>query len=264
MRFRRLWPLGLLALALASTGCDSGRKNPPDVLVRVLNATANFPDLIIQRGSLDVPPSAPQLAFLGGDQRTWDEDTYTFHVSYSDLQTQKLVEADSFTKQISTGTWYTFVLYQKGGNVTHKILESPPVASSATDAQIQAIQAVEGVPTVDLYIVASGTGAAGATPWGTLAFEGTLPVRNIAAGDYDVIATEQGNPAHVLYTSPGFTLSAGAAVTFALTPDSGEGIQPFSMTVLSDSSSVLVDPSLQAGVRVINGANDRLPRDVAL
>ena len=43
MRFRRLWPLGLLALALASTGCDSGRQNPPDVVVRALNATAEFP-----------------------------------------------------------------------------------------------------------------------------------------------------------------------------------------------------------------------------
>ena len=47
-----------------------------------------------------------------------------------------------------------------------------------------------------------GTGISGATPWGTVAFEGTLPARNIAPGDYDMIATEHGNPAHVLYTSP--------------------------------------------------------------
>ena len=78
-----------------------------------------------------------------------------------------------------------------------------------------------------------------------------------------MIATEPGNPAHVLYTSPSFTLSAGATLTFALTPDSGEGIQPFSMTVLNDTIHGVVDPSLQAGVRVINGANDRQPRDVA-
>jgi hypothetical protein len=261
MRFRRLWPLGLLALALASAGCDSGRKNPPDVVVRALNATANFPDLLLQRGPLESNPI--RLAFLAGDQRTWDEDTYNFHVSYGDLQTQQLVEVENFAKQISSGTRYTFVLYQKAGNVTHTAIESPPVTSTATDAQIQAIHAVEGAPTVDLYIVASGAGVSGAAPWGTLAFEGTLPARNIAAGDYDVIATEQGNPTHVLYTSPGFTLSAGAVLTFALTPDSGEGIQPFSMTVLNDSSSVLVDPSLQARVRVINGASDRQPRDVA-
>jgi hypothetical protein len=204
-----------------------------------------------------------QLSFLGGAQRTWDEDTYNFHVAYGDIQTQTLVEVETFEKQLSSGTRYTFVLYQKAGSVTHKVLESAPVATTATDVQIQAFHAVEGAPTVDLYIVAAGAGAAGATPWGTLAFEGTLPARSIAPGDYDMIATEPGNPAHVLYTSPSFTLSAGATLTFALTPDSGEGIQPFSLTVLNDTSTVFVDPSLQAGVRVINGANDRQPRDVA-
>jgi Domain of unknown function (DUF4397) len=262
MTLRRLWPLGLLVLALASSGCDSGRQNPPDTLVRVLNAAPNYPVLTFKRGPLIENPPL-QFDFLGGGQRTWDTDTYNFHVTYGDLQTQTNVEVETFTKQLATGTVYTFVLYQKGGSVTHSVLESPLVTTTATDVQIQAFHAVEGAPTVDLYIVAAGTGVSGATPWGTLAFEGALPARSIATGDYDVIATEPGNPAHVLYTSPSFSLSAGAAVTFALTPDAGEGIQPFSVTVLNDTSTVLVDQSLQAGVRVINGANDRQPRDVA-
>lgn len=263
MRLLRPWPLGLLALALASTGCDSGRKNPPDAVVRALNATAHYPSpLVLQRGPLETSPIS--LAFLGGDQRAWDEDTYNFHVRYTDLKTQQPVEVESFSKQISSGTWYTFVLYEKGGAVTHKVLESPPVTTDATDVQIQAFHAVEGIPSVDLYIVPSGAGVAGATPWGSLAFEGALAARTIAAGDYNLIVTEQGNPAHVLYTSSGFTLSAGAALTFTLTPDSGEGIQPFSVTVLNDTSSVLVDPSLPAQIRVINGASDRQPRDVAV
>jgi len=261
MRFRRLWPLGLLALALASTGCDSGRKNPADVVVRGLNATAHFPEpIVLRRGPLELNPM--QLGFLGGAQAPWDEDTYTFHVTYSDLKSNSIVEAETFQKQVSAGTLYTIVLYEKAGAVTHKILESPPVAPSATDVQIQAIHAFEGAPSVDLYIVPAGAGVSG-TPWGSLAFEGTLPYRTIAPGDYDVIATERGNPAHVLYTSPSFTLSAGVGLTFALTPDSGEGIEPFSMTVLNDTAAVFGDPSVQASVRAINGASDRQPRDVA-
>jgi len=203
-----------------------------------------------------------QLGFLGGAQAPWDEDSYNFHVTYTDLKTNSTVEAETFQKQISAGTLYTIVLYEKAGAVTHKVLEAPPVAPSATDVQIQAIHTVEGAPAVDLYIVAAGAGVSG-TPWGSLAFEGTLPYRTIAPGDYDVIATESGNPAHVLYTSPTFTLSAGVGLTFALTPDSGEGIQPFSMTVLNDTASVFGDPSVQASVRAINGASDRQPRDVA-
>jgi hypothetical protein len=262
MTFRRLWPIGLLALALASTGCDSGRKNPPDTLVRVLNATANYPALSLKRGPAEVQPLV--VDFLGGNQATWDTDTYNFHVTYFDLGTQREVEAEQFSKQVVTGTWYTFVLYQKGGLVTHAVLEAPPSSTTATDAKVQAIHVVEGAPTVNFYLVAPGTDITGATPWGTLPFEGTLPQRTVPAADYEVVATEAGNPAHVLYTSASFTLSAGANVTFALTPDSGEGIAPFSMTVLNDTSSVFVDPSVSAGLRVINGAWDRQPRDVAI
>lgn len=261
MRFRRLWPLGLLALALASTGCNGGRKSPASTVVRVLNATAHYPALTFHRGPADPAPLA--VDFLGGDQTTWNEDTYNFHVTYLDIKTQAPVTVDQFSRQVSAGTWSTFVLYEKGGNVTHTVLDSKAVASGATDVQVQAIHAVEGVQPLDVYLEAPGTDILGAAPWGTVSFEGTLPSRNLAAGDYVLTATEHGNPAHVLYTSTQFTLSAGAAVTFAFTPDSGDGIQPFSMTVLNDSSSVLVDPSLPAAVRVINGATDRQPRDVA-
>jgi hypothetical protein len=210
------------------------------------------------------PTTQPlQVDFLGGDQAAWDEDTYNFHVTYLDIQTQNPVEVESFTKQIVTGTWYTFVLYQKAGLVTHTVIESKPVATTATDVQVQAIHVAEGVQPLDVYLEPPGTDILGAAPWGTVSFEGTLPSRNVAVGDYAVIATEHGNPAHVLYTSSPFTLSAGAAVTFAFTPDSGEGIQPFSMTALNDKSAVFVDQSLPAGIRVINGATDRQPRDVA-
>jgi hypothetical protein len=263
MRFRTLWPFGLFALALASSGCNGGRKNPPDTLVRVLNATANYPALTLKRGPV-IEPVPLRVDFLGGQQTTWDEDTYNFHVTYANIQTNAEVEVEHFTKQVVNGTWYTFVLYQKAGNVTHAVLESPPPSSTATDAQVQAIHVVEGVPTVDLYLVAPGADITGMTPWGTLSFEGTLPQRSVAAGDYEIVATEAGNQARVLYTSPSFTLSAGASLTFALTPDSGEGIQPFSITVLNDTSAVLIDPSLPGGLRVINGASDHQPRDVAV
>jgi Domain of unknown function (DUF4397) len=264
MTFRRLWPLGLLALALASTGCNSGRTNPPDTVVRVLNATANYPQLFFKRGSRD--PAPIQLDFLGGSSpTTWDEDTYNFHVTYGDVATRTEVEAHAFTKQIATGTWYTFVLYQKGGSVTHAVLEAPPVTSSATDAQVQAIHAVESVPTLDLYLVAPGGDVSAATPWGTVAFEGTLASRNVPGGDYELVATEQGNPAHVLYRSGAFTLQAGSATAFAIAPDAGEGIAAFHVAAVSAAgSTVLVDPSVQAAMRVINGADDQQPRDVAL
>src|SRR3954452_531141 len=147
MRFPRLWPFGLLALALASTGCNGGRQNPPDAVVRVLNATANYPPLTFWRGAVQARPTTQplQVDFLGGDQAAWDEDTYNFHVTYLDLQTQNPVEVETFTKQLVTGTWFTFVLYQKAGSVTHTVIESKPVPTTATDVQVQAVHVVEGV-----------------------------------------------------------------------------------------------------------------------
>ncbi len=261
MKLSSYWPFGLLALALASSGCDSGRKNPDSTVVRVLNATAHYPALAFHRGPRD--PSPLQLDFLGGDQTTWNEDTYNFHVTYGDLQTQTDVQVEQFSRQIAAGTWYTFVLYEKGGNVLHTVLESNPIPLSATDVQVQAIHVAEGVQPLDLYLEAPGTDILGAAPWGSVAFEGALPSRNVAAGDYVLTATEHANPANVLYMSSAFTLSAGAAITFALTPDSGEGGQHFTLTVMNDTSAVLVDPSSPAAIRVINGATDQQPRDVA-
>src|SRR5262245_36087346 len=120
MRLPSLWPLGLLALALASTGCDTGRKNPANTVVRVLNATAHYPALAFHRGPRDPSPLA--LDFLGGDQASWNEDTYNFHVTYLDIKTQTPVEVEAFSSQVSAGTWYTFVLYEKGGSVVHTVL----------------------------------------------------------------------------------------------------------------------------------------------
>lgn len=266
MTLRRLWPLGLLALALASTGCSNGRTNPPDTLVRYLNVAPTYPQLFFKRGQtqLIVLPTQQQLPYLAGAQDTWDTDTYTFHVTYVDSATNAEIEADSFTRQIASGTWYSFLLYEKAGNLTHAILESPAVPVSATDSQVQAFHANENVAAVDLYLEAPGADISAATPWGTVSFEGTLAPRKVPAGDYELVATEQGNPAHILYTSLMFTLGAGSDTTFVVTPDAGEGIAPFQVTVLSSSGgTVLVDQSLPGAIRVINGAYDQQPRDVA-
>ena len=266
MTLRRLWPLGLLALALASTGCSGGRKNPPDATVRVLNVAPSFSSLIYRREQLtgNNPPTTLAYQGAGGDF-PYDEDTYDFTVAVPDLTTAALTkDADTFSHALVAGTLYTFVYLESGGNVTHVILESPRIASDTTNAQVRALHADEGLPSVDVYLEAPGTVIAGATPWGTIGFKESLPQRAVPPGDYELAVTEAGNPANVLFTTQTFTLGAAGSTTLVLSPDAGEGIAPLNVVLLNAvGATPLVDPSFPASVRALNGATDQAPRDVA-
>jgi len=272
MTLHRLWPLGLLALALASTGCDTGRKNPPNATVRVLNVAPSFGALTYRREQVVLTnPPVPLLyqgsasgSSAGSIELSYDEDTYSFTASARDPATLADVDRDSFTKKIVTGTLYTFVFLETGGNITHTILESPRVPSDAAKAQVQATHADEGLPSVDLYLEVIGTGIAGATPWGTIGFKESLASREVPPGVYELTITEAGNPANVLLKTQAFTLDAPLSSTLVLSPDAGEGIAPFDVVLLSPGGAItLVDPSLPAMVRALNGALDQVPRDVA-
>src|SRR4029077_3987878 len=104
MTLHRLWPLGLLALALASTGCDSGRKNPPDAVVRVLNVAPSFGALNYRRERVVLTnPSVPLFyqgsasgSSAGSTELSYDEDTYSFTASARDPATLSDVDRDSF------------------------------------------------------------------------------------------------------------------------------------------------------------------------
>ena len=264
MTLRRRWPLGLLILALASVGCSEGRKNPPDAAARVLNVAPSYASLLYRREEITAinPPVALAYEASSGDL-SYDADTYDFHASIVDTGGGR-TDIDSFSHTLVAGTLYTFIFMESGGGVTHTILESPRIVSDATNAQVRATQAIESLPSVDLYLEAQGTDITGATPWGTIAFKESLASRAVADGVYELTVTEAGNPAHVLFVTEPFTLNAGTASTLVLCPDTGEGIAPFGVVLLNGlGATPLVDPNLPSSVRALNGATDQAPRDVA-
>ena len=272
MKLRRLWPLGVLALALASTACSGGRKNPADAPVRVLNVAPSFAQLSYRREQITVTNPSMPLSYQGSAQGStsstdlvYDEDTYTFTAASPDLANPASeVDRDSFTQKVAAGTRYTFVFLESAGSVTHTVLESPLGPSDTAKALVQATHASENLPRVDLYLEPSGTDIAGAAPWGTVGFKESLATREVAAGVYELTVTEAGNPANVLLTTQPFTIDAPLTTTLVLSPDGGEGIAPLDVVLLNPSgATTLVDPSLPANVRVLNGATDQAPRDVA-
>jgi hypothetical protein len=263
MTFSRLRPLALAALAFAVAACDQGRTNPPDATVRVVNVAPGFSAITFARGTTD-PLALQNLGFAAGSETSYDADTYTFRVFVHNLSTGATSERKSIPKTVVAGTLYTFVLAQLGTELQEIILEAQPPAATASDAQVLAVHAAEGLPAMDIFLEPPGADIAGAVPWGNVAFLGTLAARSVAAADYQITLTAAGNPADVLFTSSTFTLGAASSTAFAITREGGTGTSPISITVAASASGTLADSNAQAAVRVLNAAADAAPRDVAL
>jgi hypothetical protein len=257
MTLSTLRPLALAALAFAAIGCDQGRSNPPDTTVRVVNVAPGFPALTFARGTRDRTGQESSVAFRDGREETYDADTYTYRVYV------RGIERKTIAKEVASGTLYTFVLAQSGAGIQELILEAQPPAAGATDAQVIGAHAGEGLPAMDVFLERPGTDIAGAVPWGSASFLGTLAARSVATGDYEVTLTEAGNRANVLLTSTTFTLAAGTSTAFVITPEGNERVSPVSVTVVQSGVGSLTDRNAAAAVRVINGATDAAPRDVA-
>jgi hypothetical protein len=264
-RFFGLFSLLLLALAL--TGCDQGRKAPAKTSVRVLNAAPSFTSLDYLRGQRQTQTnSSINLTYLSATEAlSYDEDTYNFNVAAtSDPSTNSKVPVLTFSQQVLAGTDYTFVLAENAGAVVSKVLETPTLAATAADSQIVLLHAAEALPAVDIYLEAPGADLLAATPWGRVAFLETLPAKHMPAGTYDLWVTEAGNPANVVLHTASFTLQAAKTLPFVISSASGSSSVDFGVAALADSPSVLLDVNAPAMLRVINGANDAAPRDVAI
>ena len=269
MTLRALRAFGLIAsLVLGLPACDSGRENPPDTLVRIANVAPSFSILYYSREHITVFNRELSVPFNGMNEpgTVYDEGTYDFNVYKHDLARNAVAQDPFYTfeKQLVAGTFYTFVLFEAGGNLEHAILESPPLPASATETQVQLLHGSENAPAVDIYLEPPGTTIAGATPWGSVSFRGTLAARNVPPGDYELTVTSAGNPAAVLLTSLTFTLSSSQSMTFVISPDNGAGTGQLTVVAVNPvSGGVLVDRNSPALVRALNAVTDKAPRDVA-
>jgi hypothetical protein len=257
-----LRPAALAALALAAVGCDQGRSNPGDAVVRIVNAAPGFDTVQVYREN--VTTSQNGFAFQGGTEATWDEDTYDLSAYVNNLATGRLDQLVTAPQQVLAANLYDIVVVQHGDGAELKIVEVAPPAAGASDTQVLALHAAESLPGMDLFLEAPGADIAGAVPWGSIGFLGTLPPRNVAAGDYQLTVTAAGDRTSVIFKSGTFTLGAAASTLLVVTPDD-TGVSPVSVTfVQGGAPSVLLDQNAPAALRVINGAGDGGARDVAV
>ncbi len=262
---RRLSALCTLACAvLALAGCDSGgREAPPKVNVRIANAAPGFAVLNFRREQDSNPERSPNLGFKNTADFIYDADTYDFFVTARSLDLNVPVRSWTFAPTLEPDLGYTFVLTEAAGEVVPVVLSYP--AAPAADAQIVGLHAAIGLPALDLYLERPGVGIAGATPRGTFGAQAQIAPLTLASGEYEVTLTAAGDPANVLLTTTTITLPAGATSVLVVVPEGGQGPQPLSLLLAQPAAtSVLYHRNANAELRVINAAEDRAPRDVAI
>ena len=268
MTLRRFRNLALILLSLITLGCDQGRENPPDVAVRVLNAAPSF-------GTLGFRREQTQPQNLDYKQVSvpfnWDQDQYDFHVAAippggNGSCTANVTCVADFSKELRTDINYTFVLTEIGGTIQPVFLEQPKPPASSAEAHVIALHAAEALAPMDLYFTPTSVvpPAPSGAPFASLSFGQSSAARTIATGDYVIIATGSGNPASVLLTSTPFTLSAALTASVVIVDGAGQGVAPFGIVFMGQGTGELVDQSTQASLRVVNGATDGAPRDVAI
>jgi hypothetical protein len=201
------------------------------------------------------------LAFKSAQEQSYDADTYDFYVTERAFDTTA-ARTWTIAHELAENTGYTIVLTEAGGEVVPVVIEYP--AAPTNDAQIVALHAAEGTPALDLYVVAPGVGIAGATPRGTFGPQAQIAPLTLPSGEYEIWLTAAGNPASVVLASGTVALAAGVTTGLIVTSEGGEGTEPLSVLLLGASVAVLYDRDATAELRVINGASDGAPRDVAL
>jgi hypothetical protein len=252
----------LAALAsLALAGCGGGRERPPSTEVTVIHAAPSYPDLSFLRSQrLEASNAYSQATTL-----TFDSDTYTFNIEATFLAGSEPTRLESFSYDVTSEERYLVVLAEVAGAIKPLVLAQPYFDVDSTSTEFRFVNAVENLPEADIYLEPPGTDITTAVARNSLGFLEDVPPATTAPGDYEITLTAPGDPSTVLFRSTSITFTAGDSLRFVIVDGAEKGTAPLYIVAISpasETSAILVDPSLPASVRAINAAADRLPRDL--
>lgn len=262
MSLRYVASCGLVCAALVLSGCDDGRPAPGKVTVQITNVAPGFGSLSFQREQDTRQEWVAVLSFKGTSAFVYDADTYDFYVVEPTLNDNDPGRTWTFAPTLEPNTNYVFALTEVAGEIEPLIVGAP--TPSAGSAQVVAAHAAVGLPAMDLYIQPVGVGIAGATPRGSFGPRQQIAPLTLSPGDYELFLTAAGNPANVLLASGSFGLPSGITSTFIVVDERGQGTAQLSVVLLQGGPTLLFDRNAPAELRVINGATDQAPRDVAI
>ena len=249
--------LTLMLAAVAAAGCsETGAKRPPPTYLRVLNAAPAYAAIDFYRVKRT---EASGLQLGSADGFTFDSDTYSFsfHAPTPDGQTTMTIA--SATATLDEAHEYFAIATDDNGTGDLLIVGEPVRTGSVS---LTVVNAAAGQGPFDVYFVAPGTDPATTTPVGSLAYGDDAHADSLAAGDYEVVVTDAGNAAAILFRSASITIGDGTSFLVAIAPEGGRGTVPFAVYGLTTLAGRLVDSTQPSAIRVVNAASDMLNRDL--
>lgn len=118
---------------------------------------------------------------------------------------------------------------------------------------------------VDVFLESPGTSPFSAIPRGTLSYGELLPAIELAAGEYQLIFTAEGDPGTILFASDAITLTAATRHLVAVMDGAGLTTGEFSVRWIGTSlGEELTDLFLQSEISVVHAAFGTDPVDVVI
>jgi hypothetical protein len=133
----------------------------------------------------------------------FDDLTYAFNFDARKPGESSLSRLVSETLQVVADMDYVFVLTGTAASPSLLVWETEERQweGSETTFEVSAGHLASARGAVDVYFAATGTAPVTGSARGTLSFGERLPPFEVENGEYQLIVTEQGNPAAVLFTS---------------------------------------------------------------
>jgi len=253
----------LLLVAFAATaGCESdGRVRPPQTTLRYFHASPNFGTFALLR---ERRPEAI-VDFGGGTTAHFDSGPYDFYLESSPpgVGVQPIRHVTR-TLDLSAGMQYVFVAVSPGDQPQLLVTAVPNLPAGTTTARYSIIAAHPTQGDMDAYLVAPGTPLSSVIPQGNLSFGPTAATFEVAPQTLRLYLTPAGDPATVLFESADLLVAAGSDHYFVVHATGGQTPVDFAVSEITSTGLRLSRQGESALLRVVQGVDDRMARDILL
>ncbi|WP_218943522.1 DUF4397 domain-containing protein [Exilibacterium tricleocarpae] len=258
-------------LPLFVAGCflddddDNNSPPPPETTpsasLRIIHASPDAPTVNVFAGdailagleNVDYQVASPRL--------TLDAGSYDVRVEANvpggniDVITQTLtLDGDT--------TYDVLAVDTVADEVEALIVENSASDIGAGNVRVQVVHAAPGAPAVDIYVTAPDADLAMAAALDTLAFREFTDQVEVAAGDYRIRITPEGQQT-VVFDSATVPLAAGADLLIVATDNVSTGNSPVTLLVADGTGSAKIrDSAATAELRVVHAVSDAPAVDI--
>jgi hypothetical protein len=140
----------------------------------------------------------------------------------------------------------------------------PNFPPGSTNARYSIIHANPGLAAVDIYLVAAGTSLGSVAAQGNISFGPTPATFQVAPQTLRLYLTPAGDPNTVLFESTDIAVETGTDNVLVVHDTGGQTPVSLAVTEVGTTALRINQQGMGALLRVVQGADDRLARDIVL